>query len=376
MNRLKRPVTTKPAGNKPSGAITTAGRRQAKTDALQDRIMNMDASYEQQPFSYAELAAGGIAMAAVALVAFLAFQRISGPLALTASASPSSSATRLPETAPPTRPGDLSPAPDPASPAWPKVAPAAAPAAMVKPWGAATSDQLGPLDMFQIRNFAAHSAKPGEEVATSQGASRSLKPEEEVARAVRDTSNPSDALWIQTRLRDLGYYSASVTGVWGPASRRALLDFKIMNGLPDGDRWDRETEQAVSSRQSVGAHGTFIGVWAKGIEGCLIGRGALLVIRPSGAKTDGGKCDFHSVKREAATTWQVQADCSAALQQPDTGSDLSAWLKRAITYLSSNGAVATEERMQRANVSLKVTASRLHWTSEHDDEIYFRCPKS
>jgi hypothetical protein len=345
----------------------------------------MDASYDQDPFSYAELAAGGIALAAVALVAFLAFQRISRPLDLTASAGPSN-ATQSPATGAPKPPEDRSPGPDSAgdnapapSPAWPKVVPEAAPAAMVKPWAAAMRDALGPLNLFQMKNFVAQSAKPEEGVPTPRGASQSLELEEGAATprgATRDPSRPSDALWIQTRLRDLGYYSGSVNGVWGLGSRRALLDFKIINGLPDGDKWDRETEQAVSSGQSVGAHGTFIGTWAKAIEACQIGHGAVVVIRPRGAKTEGGKCDFHSVKRETATTWQIQADCSAALQQPDTGSDLSALVERVIAYFRSNGAVATEEQMQRANISLKLSASRLHWRSEHGAETYLRCPKS
>jgi hypothetical protein len=329
----------------------------------------MHASYHQDPLSYAELAAGGIALAAVTLVAFLAFQRISRPLDLAASASPSNAMQSSP-TGAPKPPEDTSPVPDSAgdnppssSPVWPKVVAEAAPAAMVKPWAAAMSDKLGPLNLFQMRNFVAQSANAEEDVPTPRG-------------ATRDPSRPSDALWIQTRLRDLGYYSGSINGVWGLGSRRALIDFKIINGLPDGDKWDQETEQAVSSGQSVGAHGTFIGTWAKGIEACQIGHGAVVVIRPRGAKTDGGKCDFHSVKRETATTWQIQADCSAARQQSDTGSDLSTLVERVIAYFRSNGAVAAEEQMQRANISLKLSASRLHWTSEHGVETYLRCPKS
>jgi hypothetical protein len=332
----------------------------------------MDASYEQEPFSYAELAAGGIAIAAVVLVAFLAFQRIARPLELTASASPSN-ATRPPETAAPKSPagpslarddaGDNAPAP---APAWPKAAAGAAPAVMVKPWAAAMSDQPaplpGPLDLFHMRNFIAQSAKPEEEVLAPRV-------------ATRDPSSPSDARWIQSRLHDLGYYSGSVNGVWGPASRRALIDFKIMNGLADGDRWDRETEQAVSSGQSVGAYGSFIGIWAKTIEACQIGRSAILVIRPRGAKSDGGRCDFHSVKRETATTWQIQADCAAASHEPDSGSNLSTLIEQVIGYFKSNGAAAKEEPMQRSNINLKLTASRLHWTSEHGVEAYLRCPK-
>jgi hypothetical protein len=332
-----------------------------------DRIMNMDRRYEQESFSYAELAAGlaagGIATAAVVLVAFLAFQRISRPLDRTAFSPPN--ATRPPETASPepsNQAGQLvtptalasgvPPVPDSSadnpsnsSAAGRKEAPVviraeAAPAVVIKPQAPAMSGAptplIGPVAPFRTRDeFAAQTPQPEGEV-----------PMPPPRAAMRDPSSRADALWIQTRLRDLGYYSGSVNGVWGSASRRALLDFKTMNGLPDGDGWDRETEQAVSSRQSVGAQGTFIGIWAKGIDACQISRGAVLVIRPHGAKTDRGKCDFHSVKRETPTTWQIQANCSA------------------------------EERVWRANISLKLTASSLHWTSERGNQTYVRCPKS
>jgi hypothetical protein len=308
-----------------------------------NRVINMNASYEPEPFSYAELAAGlaagGIVTAAVVLVAFLAFQRISRPLDLTASASPSN-ATR-----PPGVPDSAADNASTSSPAPPKETPVgfvpeAAPAAVVNPPAPAISDapnpSIGPVAPLRTPNeLAALSPKPEGDV-----------PMPTPRAAMRDPSSRVDALWIQTRLRDLGYYSGSINGVWGSASRRALLDFKTMNGLPDGDRWDRETEQAVSSRQSVSAQGTFIGIWATGIDACQIGRGTVVVIRPRGAKTDRGKCDFHSVKRETATTWQIQAECSA------------------------------EERMWRANISLKLTASSLRWTSERGNQTYVRCPKS
>jgi hypothetical protein len=331
----------------------------------------MDASWERESFSYAELAAGllagGITMAAVLLVGFLAFQRISDPMAATLSASPSNATQRsgsdppepFPQSGPP-RPG-LSPAAlvsgvpsasgsaahDPSTAITLQLRdppvdglPEAAPAAVAKPQAPAMSGVptpvIGAAAPSRMRDeFAAQSLKGEGEV-----------PMPAPRAAVRYPSSRADALWIQARLRDLGYYSGSVNGVWGRASRRALLDFKTMNGLPDGDRWDGETELAVSSRQSVGAHGTFIGTWAKGVEACQPGRETLLVIRPSGAKTDQGKCDFHSVKRETATTWQIQADCSA------------------------------EERMWQANISLKLSSSSLRWTSERGNQTYVRCPKS
>jgi len=164
----------------------------------------------------------------------------------------------------------------------------------------------------------------------------------------RNPSNRSDALWIQTKLHDLGYYTGNISGVWGSASRNALRDFKTMNGLQEDDKWDQETEERLLSRQGVRASSTFMGGWAPSIDECqhLRGRSAPLVIRPRGAETDGGKCSFRSVKQEAATTWRVQAACSA------------------------------EGQSWNANISLKLTGSNLNWSSERGTETYVRCSKS
>jgi hypothetical protein len=153
--------------------------------------------------------------------------------------------------------------------------------------------------------------------------------------------NPSDAIWVQARLADLGYFTGSRNGVWGPGSRRALRDFKTMNGLGENERWDRETEQRLSSKQVVPAAETFLGGWAEDTGQCR--DGAALAINSRGAKVAGGECDFRSVKREAAAQWRVQAVCT------DGG---SSW---------------------NANVSLKLTALKLIWSSERGAATYVRC---
>jgi hypothetical protein len=155
--------------------------------------------------------------------------------------------------------------------------------------------------------------------------------------------NPSDAIWVQARLADLGYFTGNRSGVWGPASRSALRDFKSMNGLQEDDRWDRETELRLSSKQVVPAARTFIGGWAEDIDQCR--NGALVVISSRAAKAAGGECDFRSIKREAAARWQVQALCS------DGGS------------------------LWNANVSLKLNAPKLVWSSERGTATYLRCAK-
>jgi hypothetical protein len=153
---------------------------------------------------------------------------------------------------------------------------------------------------------------------------------------------------MQAKLRDLGYYAGNTNGVWGTASRNALRDFKTMNGLAEDDKWDQETEQRLVLGQTVHASSTFVGRWAPGIDECqrLRGSGAPLVIRARGAETDGGKCSFRSVRQEAATTWRVQAACSA------------------------------EGQSWNASISLKLTGSNLNWSSERGTETYVRCSKS
>jgi peptidoglycan hydrolase-like protein with peptidoglycan-binding domain len=167
------------------------------------------------------------------------------------------------------------------------------------------------------------------------------------AEARKDPSNRADAMWIQTKLHDLGYYPGNANGIFGPATHSALHDFKIMNGLQDDDKWDQDSERLLLSKQSIRASSTFMGSWAKDTGACQSAQGsAPLVIRSRGAEAVAGKCDFRSVKREAATTWRVQAACSADKQE---------WT---------------------ANISLKLTGSSLNWSSERGNETYVRCPNS
>jgi hypothetical protein len=257
-----------------------------------DPVMN--ASDEQEPLSAPERVAGSVAMVTVALVTVLAFQGI----------SQTQNQSAVPKLHAPAMSGPPAPV-------------------------------IGPLDLFRARDdTVAQSPKPETEI--SMPALRG---------AEKNPSSRSDSLWIQAKLRELGYYSGDINGNWGPVSRSALRDFKTMNGLPGDDRWDRDTEQALSSRQGVRASSTFVGGWALSVEACRTGRGAPIVIRPTGASTDGAKCDFRSVKRETAATWRIEAACSVG------------------------------ERMWRANVNLKLTASNLNWTSERGTDTYVRCPK-
>jgi peptidoglycan hydrolase-like protein with peptidoglycan-binding domain len=76
--------------------------------------------------------------------------------------------------------------------------------------------------------------------------------------ALRNPLNRKDAVWIQRQLHDLGFYSGDGEGLWGPASRSALQQFKQENGLPANDTWDAGTEKRLSAAappHSLSHHG-------------------------------------------------------------------------------------------------------------------------
>jgi hypothetical protein len=342
-----------------------------------DRRMNL--SNEQEPFSLSELAAGTTAVAAVALIAFLGVsvsQPPNPPPANISQATPSPAAgpssaaeasqrrrhvptatararqglppndviMRLSESSGPDSPVSHAPASNLV--ATKGGAPSnflveAAPATIVEMQspdiGGPPPPLIGPPDLFRAKDaVSVQPPRPMREAA--------IPPPPE---AERNPSNRSDAIWIQTKLHDLGYLAGNGSGVWGPASRNALRDFKTMNGLAEDDKWDRDTELRILSKQNVPASSTFIGGWAQSVEACqrFRGAGAPLVIRSRSAETDSVKCSFRSIKREVATTWRIQATCSAGGQS---------W---------------------NANVSLKLAGSNLNWSSENGKETYVRCSK-
>jgi hypothetical protein len=319
-----------------------------------------------QPFSRAEITAGSVALVAVVVVAFVGLHapqpQDSSPSTLVAAAAPSNTSNAKiptqPEVAgsvdrPPSEPQLPAPAPSNTSnakiPTQPEVtgsvdrAPSEPqlPAPVWRPDDPVVANPTGP----RVSTFAA--TEPPKEPAATEP----LKETAAVALPPPDTDlnpqNPSDAIWMQARLGDLGYFSATRSGVWGPASRSALRDFKSMNGLQEDDHWDRETEQRLSSRQVIPAAKTFVGGWAQDINQCenARDRGAPIVISSRAARTAGGACDFRSVKREASALWRVQAVCTAGGYS---------W---------------------NANVKLQLSAPNLIWSSERGTATYVRCSK-
>lgn len=62
-----------------------------------------------------------------------------------------------------------------------------------------------------------------------------------------DTSIHNDAVTIQSRLAELGYYKMKIDGLWGPGSKRALKNFQKANGLESSGEWDMESQRKLLS---------------------------------------------------------------------------------------------------------------------------------
>jgi Putative peptidoglycan binding domain len=267
-------------------------------------------SVAPEPLSTAEVAAGGIALATIAVIAFFASQ--------------------TPQPREPSTPG-----------------PSSASTASNQEPAAAASPSAWLLEPRPLQDTGRAQQTPRESPAYAPipaGAPRAAveMPVPPVPDAGRNPRNRPDALWIQTRLHELGYFAGNRSGVWGAASRNALRDFKSMNGLPDDDRWDQATEQRLLSERGIHAAATFIGGWAEDIDRCRHRRDRI-TISSRGAKTDGAECSFRSVKREGARRWYIVAVCSA------------------------------EGRSWNANVTLKLIAANLNWSGERGTATYVRC---
>jgi Putative peptidoglycan binding domain len=161
--------------------------------------------------------------------------------------------------------------------------------------------------------------------------------------ASHDPANPSGAIWIQSWLNQLGFFSTQPNGLWDADSRRALRDFKVLNGLPANDVWDALTERKVVSASVVRQNQTFVGGWSSS-PGCTVRRpdDAPLVINVGRASSDGGNCDFYNVAANGAG-WKVRGRC------------------------------AVGSKIWTANIKMVVENDQLVWTSEKGTARYFRC---
>jgi DNA-binding helix-hairpin-helix protein with protein kinase domain len=159
----------------------------------------------------------------------------------------------------------------------------------------------------------------------------------------RSTNNRLDAYWIQDRLRQLGYFAGVPNGNWDGASREALRDFKVLNGLPRDDIWDVLVEQRIESPAAIRAGRTFVGGWSTSPD--CVARApdqAPLLINTRMAKTAAGACQFLSVVSEGQG-WRIHAKCSVGNET---------W---------------------NASIKMVVKGEQLVWSSERGTETYTRC---
>jgi hypothetical protein len=151
--------------------------------------------------------------------------------------------------------------------------------------------------------------------------------------------NRVDAVRLQGRLTDLGFYIGQKDGVWGMASRGALRDFKVSNALLSDDRWDADTERSLNAEQPVRWIDKFLGGWADDADDC---RSAPIQVSSRYARSNTRVCEFKSTQREDES-WRVQAVCTAE-------------------------GVATP-----SDIRLAISDGRLTWSSEGGTRSYVKC---
>jgi peptidoglycan hydrolase-like protein with peptidoglycan-binding domain len=156
--------------------------------------------------------------------------------------------------------------------------------------------------------------------------------------------NKGDAITLQKRLYQLGFFKGNPNGVWGLVSRSALRDFKAVSNLAQDDQWDSNTEQALMADGSVRASETFIGGWGDDQSDCGPTQpgGARLRIDTRQAEAGDVTCRFVTIAREDSG-WRVAAEC------------------------------AKPGKKWSSDVKLEASAGRLTWTSNGETSTYLRC---
>jgi uncharacterized membrane protein len=187
--------------------------------------------------------------------------------------------------------------------------------------------------------------EPAQWARMTEAAPQAPKEEPQVELPRRNLVDRDRAKEVQQRLIQLGYLSASATGVWGPLSRKALKAFKSDHDLAADEIWDEAAERSLFSGSEEKAE-PFVGVWGVDASACSPrpGRSGFLpaVIGSRGAHAGETSCTFES-KRRTARGWNVVANCANAQDR---------WT---------------------ANVRLMIIGDQLTWTSERGSQSYLRC---
>lgn len=124
-----------------------------------------------------------------------------------------------------------------------------------------------------------------------------------------DLGEPQNVLWLQSRLRELGFLRGPTRG-WDSFSRSALRDFKATNNLGLDDRWDTQTQELLALGPALRVEQTFVGSWSESV--CDPGSKPDLFINSRRAVSSaGGVCEFLNI-RAAASSWSVATSCSNA----------------------------------------------------------------
>ena len=170
-------------------------------------------------------------------------------------------------------------------------------------------------------------------------------PDSATAAQQLDLNQTEDAKRVQQRLIELGFLFGTADGAWGARSRKALQDFRMANGLGDGDTWDEATQELLLTASDVTAATpsdiSFVGGWGVDAAQC---REEPLTITATRAEASGAACDFRSTQRESSNVWRLRAQCAG------------------------NG-----ERWT-ANIRFTLSGRKLIWSSERGTTSYMRCP--
>ena len=94
--------------------------------------------------------------------------------------------------------------------------------------------------------FAAQAARPQTEIAYGQDVE---------AAALRQGSRGEDVRTVQQKLKRWGYYSGSVDGIYGPATKKAVEYFQRKNGLTADGIVGKKTYAALGMMEQAGQSG-------------------------------------------------------------------------------------------------------------------------
>jgi hypothetical protein len=163
-----------------------------------------------------------------------------------------------------------------------------------------------------------------------------------------DPAQMSDAVQIQNRLIFSGYLTGPADGKWGPASKRALLEFRFRNGIKSVEPWDEQSEGLLfgNERQlSQPIPVPFAGSWTNepGVCGEAGEAPPLRLSAQSATTATGDTCTFGPLHTEGTSSWRMTARCNVS------------------------------GRLRLSNVRLTLNGAVLNWTSENGQASYYRC---